>query len=529
MKKHILLGLFLLLGMFCSISAQDYYIEGFYERHGSGNYTLKDVHCEGILIDGENSLSYTLRGSKKNITCDGLDATMIKFSFSKATTDCPTKWAQGFQFQFWDEDNMRWKTDVEACKGESVGYSQKDMVIMLVLDYSFSMKENISQLQSSAIKFIRSISNVSEGNVHVGIIAFSGMDKANSQVLEIMPLTKDNTYRFENFIRNASKGKETALYYSMDKAMDMIEKYVDKKNFSKDNYNGACMITFTDGLDNASINDDISVSMHRGRKNEYLAYISAQLKGVSRKYINGLPLENYAIGFSGSEDFTKEDLIFFEDVLKQTTPDAEHFKLANRFAEVEAYFDAIVKSLTSRWETLNMYVGESQHGRVRWVLNCGRAPRPEPKLEPRGKRSPWFGIGVEVGGLDGVYGGANLDMAFSFNDFFALGGHLDINIGTAYSYEQYWTYNGYYNDYYYSESSYTTVGVMVGPEAKLTFSGNNALLFSIGGGLTADCGVGYLMIGYKTKKSFYITTKLLYGELMGGSLGCGFSWGGKRR
>lgn len=503
MKRNIIFAAFLLSGILLGINAQEYYIEGFYERHGDGNYTLKDVHTNGIYLDGNTSLTETMRGEKKRIKCDGVEATMVKFSFDKATTNCPTKWSQGFVFQYWDEDNNKWKTDVEACKGQTTSYSEKNMVIMLVLDYSYSMKENISRIQSSAIKFINSVSSVSEGNVHVGIIAFSGMDLAENQVFHIRPLNKDNRYQFENFIRDSKKGKETALYYSMDKAIKMMETYVSLQQFSVQDYNGACMITFTDGLDNASINDKISVSFHRGRKNEYLNYLSGKLSGPSRKTILGLPVENFAIGFTGSEDFTKEDIDFFRDVLQQTTPDANHFKLASRFEEVEAYFETITKNLTDRWETLNMYVGESQHGRIRWVLNCGEAPRP-PKI--RTNRSPWFGISAELGVYGGFFGGLNLDMAFSINPTFAVGGRV-----------------GLFGDDY-------TVGFILGPEVKITFPNNSAIITGLGGGVINDDGVFYLRVGYKTRSTWFFTTETMFGGAgIGFGIGAGLSFGGKTR
>lgn len=514
MKKSILSVAFILAGLMSGINAQEYWIEGFYERHGEGQYTLKDVHTNGIRLDGKTSLSETLRGEKKRIPCDGVEATMVRFSFEKASTDCPTKWDNGFVFQYWDEDNYKWKTDVEACKGQTTGHSEKNMVMMLVLDYSFSMKDNISRIQASAIKFINSVSRVSEGNVHIGIIAFSGMDLAKNQVFPITPLNNDNKYRFEQFIRDSQKGKETALYYSMDTAIQMLEKYISSNGISRNKYNGACMITFTDGLDNASINDKISNNFHRGRKNEYLAYISKQLRGAERKYILGMPLENFAIGFSGSENFESEDLAFFREVLMQTTPDENHFKLASRFEEVEEYFEYITKNLTERWENLNMYVGESQHGKIRWVLNCGKATQTESKpVIVKTKPSPWFGISLEVGGYNNFFGGLNLDMAFSVNNTFAIGGRIGL----------------FYSPYDYGRETRVFLGILTGPDVKLTFPKNNAVIVGFGVGVMAAEGTFYLRAGYKTKKSFFITAETLFGEYYGGGFGVGFSFGGKKR
>ena len=478
---------------------------------------MKNVHTYGITIGGKTEFpNVVFNGSKQHIRCDQLEATLIKFSFEKANTACPTRWKNGFRFQYWDDDNNKWKDDTEACKGEATGYSQKDMVIMLVLDYSSSMSNNISQIKSYAINFINTISKASHGNVHVGIIAFAGMDKANSQIFDIRPLTSDNIYKFEDFIRSSSMGTETALYYSMDKAMKMMEQYVSHKNFNSENFNGTCMITFTDGLDNASINDNISVTMHRGSRNEYLAYLSEKLRGSSRKMILGTPLESYIVGYTGSEDFSSEDLDFFQNVLQRTTPDESHFKLAKRFQEVEDYFGYITRQLTERWETINMYVGEAQHGRIRWVLNC-EEPRakPTPVPAPKTNRKTFVGLNVSIGlpttmpyyyssyhdyGFGtGTSPKLGMDFAWPVSDNFAIGFYF--NVGPNLSIVN-------YNDnYYYYSSTRFAVGIN-GKIGLLMLVGNisdRPFIFGV-----APC-TGFITIPYQS----YLPLELRFGRVLG--------------
>lgn len=521
-------------------NAQEYWIEGFYERHGENQYTLKDIHTQGIYIDGKTSLSQTLYGEMRTITCDGLQADMVRFSFDKATTKCPSKWQNGFKFQYWDEDNYKWKDDVEACKGETKGYSEKNVVIMLVLDFSYSMKDNIELMKSGAIDFIRTISNASKGNIHVGIIAFSGMKSAKEQLFAIRPITNDNKYQFENFINNAKKGKETALYFSMDEAINMMEVYVNTHSFSENKFDGTYMITFSDGFDNASVNDNISPSMPRGRKNPYLKYLSKLLTvGPEQKFILNKPVENWGIGFTGSEDFTQEDLAFFDEVLMQLTLDKNHFKTSNNMDEIKNFFGDFARNLTERWENLNLYIGESQYGKVRWVLQCESPepkplPRPEPRPEPKPKpevytRSPWFGISAEFGYCSDFLYGLNFDMAFSLNESFAVGARLGVISGSKKTEEEYYYY-GYYG-YGYSESSTSqSIGFLLGPEIKITYPENNALLVSCGPGLVNDNFSYFCRFGYKTKKSFFITAEgLSDGDNFGGGIGIGWSFGGKLR
>ena len=436
--------IFLFLGMFVSAAAQEYWIEGFYERHKDG-YTLTDVHTQGITIDGKTDLSDTIySGAKVTVpNCrNGLPANMIKFSFEKVKIGCKT-W-RDLHFEYWDDDNERdsikWKEDVEACMGESRGFNQKDMVMMLVLDYSSSMDNseklkkdkknsipNIDKMKNMAVEFINSMSMMSSGNLHVGIIAFAGMDRATSQIFPITPLTKDNKGKFQEFIRKSSMGTETALYYSLDNAMKQIEDYCMRQNFDTSKFNGTCMVTLTDGLDNASINDDISITMRRGSKNEYLAYLEKNLKNTAAcKKIMGMPLEHFAVGFTGSEDFTEDDKVLFENVLKRITQDNSHFKLANNFDEVEAYFKYIISQLTERWQTLNVFVGEAQHGRVRWVLECEPEQVKIEKPKPAFMRLPLLGLNVGMGGgfsapTKFLEFSVGLDLAVAFTPKFAMG------------------------------------------------------------------------------------------------------------
>ena len=462
MKRRFLLLATLFMMVSFMTNAQDYWIEGFYERHGAGNYTLKDVNTNGIKIDGRTRLSETLRGNKMHITCDNVDATMIQFAFENADLKCDNP---DITFQYWSEDINDWKTDVEACKYEAAGYSQKDMVMMLVLDYSNSMSTNRGRMQDMAYTFIKNASNYSNGNIHIGIVAFSGMDI--TKVMEITPLRRENLSKFERFIKTeAQPGMETALYYAFDVAMKEIENYVAINNFNKENYNGSCMITFTDGLDNASINDQISNRMQRGSKNEYLAYLSDKVqKGPQQKRVLGLPVESYAVGFTGSEHFTTDDLTLFRLVLQKLTTDDDHFTLSDDFAVVERFFNTIFEQLTSRWKTLNLYIGEAQYGKVRWLLNCPehevKAPKPLPPVKPKSNirfnlnlglttmnvKETYYGqtdkyslTGEKDASTKGVYLGVSWDMSFKYG----LGIEF-ADLGFAY-------YRGSKNESYYGES-----------------------------------------------------------------------------
>ena len=184
-----------------------------------------------------------------------------------------------------------------------------------------------------------------------------------------------------------------------------------------------------------------------------------------------------------------------------------------------------------------MYVGESQYGRVRWVLRCGEEPKPEPIKTS--KPSPWWGISANYAtGMSGDFMsyGLSLDMAFSVSESVALGGRIKLTMDNyqylSSTYVSYTDYYGYYDGYWAdSKDGDDGPGIWIGPEFKYTFPKNNAIIVGIGfaGLCSFNWETFYLQLGYKTKKSFYITVEsLLAGDVTGVGVGLGFSFGGKR-
>ena len=78
MKKKVLLVVLAIMGLSFGLRAQEYWIEGFYERLGEGKYTLKHIQTNGIELDGKTNLQGTLYGEKTSVQGqDGLTGTMI--------------------------------------------------------------------------------------------------------------------------------------------------------------------------------------------------------------------------------------------------------------------------------------------------------------------------------------------------------------------------------------------------------------------------------------------------------------------
>lgn len=493
MRKHFILTTFLLLGLFMGVSAQEYYIEGLYEIKNNRHY-LNNVTTRGITIDGKNHIAQVEGTFGMVESEDGRRGELTKFVFDKAKTECDNGFDGGFYLQYLLEvgRDSEWIDEKEYLQGSGTGYEQKDMLVMLVLDYSTSMLRNdyISKMQKSAKDFINTLYSASpEGNIRVGIIAFSG--KSQTREFSIKGLSSNTKREMENFINGVQPGINTAFYYAVDHAVDMLEEYSSDVYLDRDNYSGSCVVTFTDGLDNESATGDGD-----------LAYINSTLR---YKAIMGKTIEFFSIGFTGAEDFSRLQKAKFNEVMEKTSTDKNHFKTSDDFGEIEEYFGEIAKNLIDRWKIIRLFTPQGHNGKkVRWVLRC-EGSHPAPIGETRMTRSPWFGISAEGGYLDGFFGGLNFDMAFSINKTFAVGGRIGVM----------------YGEY--------GLGVLTGPEVKITFSNNSAVIAGLGGGMVNECGVFYLRAGYKTRKSFFVTTEALLGEAAGFGVGLGFSFGGKQR
>ena len=474
--------------------AQDYYIEGFYEIKGDRHF-LNNVTTRGITIDGTNHISQVEGSFGMVESDDNRKGELTMFVFDKAKTDCDNGFDGGFYLQYLLEvgRDSEWIDEKEYLQGSGTGYEKKDMLVMLVLDYSTSMLRNdyISKMQRSAKDFINTLYSASpEGNIRVGIIAFSG--KSQTREFSIKGLNSNTKREMENFINGVQPGINTAYYYAVNHAVDMLEEYSSDIYLDRENYSGACVVTFTDGLDNESATGDSD-----------LAYINNTLR---YKTIMGKTIELFSIGFTGAEDFSKLQKAKFNEVMEKTSTDKSHFKTSDDFGEIEEYFGEIAKNLIDRWKIIRLFTPQGHNGKkVRWVLRCEGSSTPRVQKETGTTRSPWFGISAEVGRtISGEsFGGVNLDMAFSINKTVALGARIGV--------------------------LFEEVGFLLGPEVKITFPNNSAILASLGGGMVNECGVAYFRAAYKTRKSVFFTTETLLGETIGAGIGIGFSFGGKLR
>lgn len=380
-KLKLLFAAILLLASFTTMAQQaeqnpDYYIEGFYEIR-NGKHYLKNVNTRGITIDGMKNIPEVEGVFGTVESSDNRKGELTRFSFDKAKTDCGTGFDKGFylQYELRVGNDAEWIDEKEYLQGSGAGYSQKDMLVMLVLDYSTSMLRNdyITKMKDAAINFIETVANASpDGNVRVGVVAFSG--KSETKAFPITNLNRSTKYEIERFIRGVNPGINTAYYYSIELAVKMLENYISKSGISRDNYNGACVVSFTDGLDNESANGDAD-----------LEHINNNLVN---KTIFGNTIEFFSMGFTGAEDFSRLQKMKFNEVMEKTSSDKQHFKTSDNFVAIENYFREIASKLTDRWKIINLYTPQGHNNKkVRWVLRCGE-PKPQPQPKPEYKPEP---------------------------------------------------------------------------------------------------------------------------------------------
>lgn len=415
MKRLLLLA----IGIMISVAAMaqvtatnpeeaDYYIKGklSVERNGKGGvtYKLTDVTKKGITFS-----SYTMYGTE--------DGESVYFTMNEARTDpeYPGGFEAGLQFWRYDEEiegtqAEKWQTDSEF-RPSTLGFEQtKTMALIMLIDCSNSLGNDFSKVKNSALNFVNRLYKASDGrgNINLGIIGFSSIGE--TKFFDMKPLTKESYNDMEYFIKYTLSHTYdgTALYYSMDKAVDMIEEYYDELG-DKSIFAKAEMFIFTDGLDQTSNNrgKDIITT------DEYLDYVK-HLKG---KMIGNVRLSSHMRGVKGVDIKTDGQLAKFERLGRELVDD---FKLLADVSMLDAEFENYAKDLINQWQNLYCYAPNSYKGKVAWTFRNTKKPTPVPTPPPTPTPNPnktFFGLNVGIGGSDfynysGMAFSAGLDLAF---------------------------------------------------------------------------------------------------------------------
>lgn len=169
--------------------------------------------------------------------------------------------------------------------------------------------------------------------MYMGIIGFN--DRVNIRNISFLSdyVSIDNKDVFQNFVNTLEMRPATGLYYSVDSAINILQSAV----FPSDLVN-VYMITFTDGLDNVSI--DLNP-----KYNSRDAYRDAIKNRIATQKVNNIPITAYSIGVAGSDVV---DIDAFRDGLSAIASDGPNYtKEVSSMDEVNSTFREIASSLVN--------------------------------------------------------------------------------------------------------------------------------------------------------------------------------------
>ena len=264
MKKFLTTLLLMALCVCASAQDPDYYIQGTFKTsstknlHDKKHYTLSDIKFKGFTIRKKLALSpdEKFEARKKRTSDDYVDFLLdsVKILHPKYK-DGNYGWVSELDFQYWSEANGDWMCDCEA--EQSAAVLPKDIVLTFVLDFSGSMNKDHKSLKRQVEDFLDDFASFADENhvhpekFHVGVVAFANKNYQETHTIEIKPLSEFHKNNIINTIKDFEPLGQTALYNAFEKAADMTEKYCTRIDSSE--FHGAFIITFTDGLDNASV------------------------------------------------------------------------------------------------------------------------------------------------------------------------------------------------------------------------------------------------------------------------------------
>lgn len=426
----------------------------------------------------------------------------VRFDFVK--TDHPMT-----KLDFWryDSEAGEWIYDSEVRQGDTVAVTKMQTNVMLVVDKSSSLKGDFPKVQEAAIEFVNQLYTASREKgvtFRVGIIAFSTIKF--TEVREITTLNATNYNEIIAFIRGLKMENGTALYYSLDKALDMLEKDT-RDNIKPDEYRESRIYAFTDGLDQASIDDERGIIT----PTQYYEHLRPLMKGSQRKLIMNMSrkiVRSTMVTVRG-DDMTDKQILLFDERAEQI---CDNVRKLNDMTKLVQEFKELAADLVNSNFMLYCYIPEGANGLVGWTF------RDENIKVPR-ERKPakfWLGAGLEGGMAHEFY--EKWDWWTDSRD-----GHQEwvLREAGAYSYPFFGVFvdgawpitpwfslgaSGVFDLIYYTNTygySWLKPGFGAGPLVKFTFRNQSALLLDGGVRMLIDDITPYISLGYKLKSPWY--------------------------
>jgi len=176
-----------------------------------------------------------------------------------------------------------------------------------------------------------------ETGLYLGIIGFN----ETLSVRKISILNSGNKSQFQQFITNLKIGPATGLYHAVDNAVTML---VMEKEVLPDDLEFVSIVTFTDGLDN------ISIELNKNYSTRDSFRDGLQSRIASTK-IKGLPIDATSVGIQGGD--VRDQVAFRAGLMALASPNSANplgrsVYFSKDMTEVNAAFSNIAKELNKR-------------------------------------------------------------------------------------------------------------------------------------------------------------------------------------
>lgn len=404
--------------------AYPYYIYGEQEITGRNSSVLRNVQYNGfstnIPVGGTN---YGARNTAEKIV----------YQFDSIRTN-PYLDITGKTLTYWRKlENGEWITDIEAGNGTATHRSDQFACFTLILDCSKSLGQSFSYVKQAALDFIDEMYSASNvGNIHIGIVCFSTMN--DTQIFPITSLTESSRLQMRTFIAKQSNQRQaTSMYYAIDKGIQELSAHIKGLNPKK--FEGAHVITFTDGLDNTS-----------QLENKFsLAKVSSHVKEeLTTTSFHGKLIDSWVVGSQG-EDVKDGQLDMMKSQLSALASNPDQFFFLEDVSMLERIFRQIANGLTKRWLSWVCTSALNHDGGVCWTLGEVPVIKEEPKLK---KKHMLLGVhyaaGISCLSYASLKTGIGLDFSYPITYRFGLGAYF--SGGYAYTSLGILTTIGNYND-----------------------------------------------------------------------------------
>ena len=184
--------------------------------------------------------------------------------------------------------------------------------------------------------------NPTTEGIYLGIIGFN----ESQTIKDIALLDKSTVNNYESFIDYLTSGDGTGLYFADYTALKKMRNYPIPPKLKN-----VALVTFTDGLDNISLNDEYNPENYGSTD----AYQEAIHKKIVSEKIHEHSVEAYTIGLKGKD--VTDDAKFEKTLKGLASSDSNVFQVSD-MNEVKESFAAIAKALysVSKTEKLDIKV-----------------------------------------------------------------------------------------------------------------------------------------------------------------------------